>query len=74
MLAAVNRNHHMVMVGATRRSPLVRMALRVFVFSYVILARANRAEEQIPWANIIVRVAFQAHRDEVIEALIIIPI
>ncbi len=33
ILAAVKRNHHMVMIGATVISPLVRNILRVWVIS-----------------------------------------
>ena len=48
MLAADSTNHQNVIAGKKARSPLVRNSLRVWVVSYVMLARANSADEQRP--------------------------
>lgn len=53
ILAAAKINHQKDIAGKRERRPLVRNNLRVCVISYVIFARANRQEEQIPWAIII---------------------
>jgi len=55
MFAPVNKNHQRVIVGPTHINPLVRKILRVWVISYDILAKENRAEDLKPWAIIIVR-------------------
>lgn len=41
-------NHHIVKIGSEVIIPLVRYMLRVWVISYVILARIKRAEEHSP--------------------------
>lgn len=48
ILAAVNINHHIVMIGATVINPLVKNILRVWVISYDILAKINRADDLSP--------------------------
>lgn len=48
MLEAVNKNHHIVIIGATDINPFVRNILRVCVISYLILAMMNRAEDPRP--------------------------
>ena len=48
MFAAENKNHQKVIAGKIERRPLVKNNLRVWVASYVILARANMQDEQIP--------------------------
>jgi len=48
MLAAVNKNHHSVIIGATDINPLVKNILRVRVISYLIFAIMNSAEELKP--------------------------
>lgn len=48
ILAAVNRNHHIVIVGLIVINPLVRNILRVWVISYDRFAIMNRAEELRP--------------------------
>lgn len=55
MLAADIMNQSIVMAGNRLISPLVRSRLRVWVVSYVMLARENIAEEHRPWAIIIVK-------------------
>lgn len=55
ILAAENINHQNVIAGNNIIIPLVINMLRVFVVSYVMLARANIHEEHRPWASIIVR-------------------
>lgn len=61
ILTALKRNHHIVMVGIIVKRPLVRKRLRVFDDSWVIAAKANRAGEHRPCANIIVSAPFQPH-------------
>jgi len=55
MLAAVNKNHHMVIVGAIDISPFTRNILRVCVISYDIFAKMNSADDLSPCATIIIR-------------------
>jgi len=55
IFAAVNINHHIVMIGATVIKPLVKNILRVWVISYDILARINKADDLNPWAIIMIR-------------------
>lgn len=50
---AVKRNHHMVKVGQTVISPLVKYILRVCVSSYVRFAKIKRPDEHNPCAIII---------------------
>lgn len=45
--------------------PLVRANLRVFVLSYIELARANRADEARPWAIIMVREPINLHWENI---------
>jgi len=61
IFAAVNKNHHIDIVGAIIISPLVRNILRVCVISYDILAIINRADELRPWAIIIIRALERPH-------------
>jgi hypothetical protein len=53
MFAAVNINHHIDIIGVVHISPFDRNILRVWVISYDMFARANRAEDLNPWAIII---------------------
>ena len=55
MFAAVNKNHHIVIIGLIVMRPFVRNILRVCVISYERFARINRAEEFSPCATIIIR-------------------
>lgn len=48
-------NHHRVMEGKMLIIPLVKKILRVWVNSYVVLARRNSAEEDNPCAIIMAR-------------------
>lgn len=48
ILAAVNRNHHIVIVGLIVINPLVKNILRVWVISYDKFAMINRADELSP--------------------------
>lgn len=45
---AEKRNHHIVKIGRVLIIPLVRYILRVWVISYVTLAKINIAEEHRP--------------------------
>ena len=54
MFAAVNRNHHIVIIGLIVIRPLVRNILRVWVISYERFAMINRAEDLSPCATIII--------------------
>lgn len=53
ILADANINHHSDMMGVADSRPFIRYILRVWVSSYVRLAKENRAEEDSPWAIII---------------------
>lgn len=55
MFAAVNRNHHIVIIGLIVMRPLVKNMLRVWVISYDKFAIINKAEELRPWATIIIK-------------------
>jgi len=55
IFAAVNRNHHIVIIGAIDIIPFVKNILRVCVISYLKFAIMNRAEDLRPWAIIIIR-------------------
>lgn len=48
MFAAVNKNHHIVIMGLIVISPLVRNMLRVCVISYERFAIMNNADELRP--------------------------
>jgi len=48
MFAAVNKNHHIDIMGAIDISPFVKNILRVWVISYDIFARINSAEDLKP--------------------------
>lgn len=61
MLAAVNKNHHIVIIGLIVMRPLVRNILRVWVISYDKFAIINRAEELSPWATIIIKLPVIPH-------------
>ena len=54
ILAALNKKKNRAKIGNSARMPLVRNSLRVDVVSYRQLASANSAEEQNPWAIIII--------------------
>lgn len=47
-------NHHIVRIGSVVIIPFVRYILRVWVISYVMLAKINKADEHNPWAIIII--------------------
>jgi len=47
-------NHHIVKIGSEVIIPFVKYMLRVWVISYVMLARINSAEEHNPCAIIII--------------------
>jgi hypothetical protein len=61
ILAAVNRNHHIVIIGLIVISPLVRNILRVWVISYDKFAIINKAEELSPCATIIIKLPVIPH-------------
>lgn len=61
MFAHTNRNHHIEITGVAVNIPLVKFILRVFVISYEMLARTNRAEEHKPWAIIIIKPPHSPH-------------
>lgn len=48
ILAAVNRNHHIVIIGLIVIRPLVKNILRVCVISYDRFAIINKADELSP--------------------------
>jgi len=58
ILEAANRNHHIVIIGALVIRPLVKYILRVWVISYLKLAKMNRAEDLKPWAIIIIKAPY----------------
>ena len=68
ILADDARNQRMVEEGKRASIPLVRNRLRVCVVSYIMLARANRAGEERPWAIIIKSLLSQPH-----EHIVIVP-
>lgn len=68
MFAADTRNHIKVIMGKVLIIPLFRAILRVEDVSYVMFARQNIAEEDSPWAIIIVRAALHPQ-----EVFLIIP-
>lgn len=70
IFAADIKNHQKVIAGKKVIIPLVRNNLRVCVVSYVIFAKANRAEEHKPWAILIDRAPSQPHVLEVIVAAV----
>lgn len=74
MFAAERRNHNIVIDGKMFSIPLVKKILRVWVASYVILATANRPEEESPCAIIIISAPCQAHLLFVIIPAVINPI
>jgi len=61
MLAAVNKNHHIVMIGLMVISPLVKNILRVWVISYDKFAIINSAEDLSPCATIIISLPVIPH-------------
>jgi len=61
ILAAVNINHHIVMMGLITINPFVRNMLRVWVISYERFAIINRAEDLNPWATIIMSLPVMPH-------------
>jgi len=63
IFAAVNRNHHIDIIGVSAINPLVRNILRVCVISYDMFAKINRAEDLSPWAIIIIRALDNPHRE-----------
>jgi len=54
MFQAENINHHIDIIGKDTITPLVKYILRVWVISYVMLAKINSAEEHKPCAIIII--------------------
>lgn len=54
IFAAENKNQIAVINGKNANIPLVKNRLRVWVVSYIELASANRAEDESPWATIII--------------------
>jgi hypothetical protein len=48
MLATQNKNHHKVNLGRSNKNPFLKIIFRVWLFSYVILAKQNKAEEHKP--------------------------
>lgn len=54
IFAAENKNQIAVINGKNASIPLVKNKLRVCVVSYIELASANRAEDERPWATIII--------------------
>lgn len=61
IFAAVNKNHHKVIIGATAIIPFVKNILRVCVISYLMFAIINNADELKPWAIIIIRAPAKPH-------------
>jgi len=61
ILEAANRNHHNDIIGAPVISPLVKYILRVWVTSYLRLAKIKRADELNPWAIIIINAPYIPH-------------
>lgn len=55
IFAAVNRNHHIVIVGLIVIRPLVKNILRVWVISYERFAIINSADDLNPCATIIIK-------------------
>lgn len=54
IFAAVNKNHHIVIIGLIVMRPLVKNMLRVCVISYDKFAIINNAEDLRPCATIII--------------------
>ena len=54
ILAASNINHHIDRLGVKFSMPFVMNDLRVWVIEYEIFAKINRAEDDSPWAIIII--------------------
>lgn len=54
ILLAAAINNQSEIIGVVDLSPFVRTILRVLVFSYIVLAKANSAEDARPWASIMV--------------------
>lgn len=73
IFAAESRNQSIVMEGKMFNIPLVKKILRVWVASYVMLATANRPEEESPCAIIIISAPCQAHLLFVIIPAVISP-
>lgn len=69
-----NSNHHIVIDGKIVSIPFVRNIARVLVWSYVIFANLNSAEEQSPWLNIRISEPYQPHRKQEISPAVKIPI
>lgn len=67
MFAAVNKNHHILIMGVIDIIPLVRWILRVLVISYVRLAKINKADDLSPCAIIIARAPIIPH--EVLDSM-----
>ena len=63
IFAAVNINHHIVIIGLIVISPFVRNILRVWVISYDKFAIINSADELNPWATIIIRLPVIPHAE-----------
>lgn len=61
IFAAVNRNHHIVIIGLIVIKPLVKNILRVWVISYDKFAIINRADELNPCATIIINLPVIPH-------------
>lgn len=55
IFAAVNKNHHIDIIGLRHNKPLVRNNLRVWVTSYDKFAKINNADDLRPWAIIMIR-------------------
>lgn len=64
-LLALNKNHQIVKAGKIFINPLIRFRFRVNEVSYVMFARANKAEEISPWAIISIRAPLHPHRFKV---------
>lgn len=70
MLQIDSRSHHIEKAGKSLRIPLVKNILRVFVLSYVMLARLNMQEEHKPWAIIMARAPCHPHEEHNIAPMI----
>jgi hypothetical protein len=61
IFAAVNINHHIVIIGLIVINPLVKNILRVCVISYDKFAMINKAEDLNPCATIIINLPVIPH-------------
>lgn len=58
MFVAIIRNHIVDIAGASIRIPLLIIKARELVISYAVLVIKNKAEDERPWAIIIITEAF----------------